>query len=131
MKCVIGIDPGLSGGIAMLQLGPMGEVINVEAVPMPTRPGPAGKGDVDGHCVATQIRAWQGRKLEIISAAVESVHSMPKQGVASAFTFGKGYGKILGILEAYAIPLEEPTPQQWQKLVLAGMQTKAKIQGLA
>lgn len=52
--------------------------------------------------------------------AVERVHSMPKQGVASTFTFGMGYGKVLAVLEVLGWPTVHPTPQMWQSLVLKG-----------
>jgi len=48
-------------------------------------------------------------------AVIEKVHSMPKQGVVSTFTFGKGYGSWLGILSALKIPYIEVTPQSWMK----------------
>ena len=48
-------------------------------------------------------------------AAIESVHSMPRQGVATTFTFGKNYGIVLGMLMAYGIPYVEVAPRVWQK----------------
>lgn len=50
-----------------------------------------------------------------IIAVVEQVHSMPHQGVASTFSFGTNYGKILGMLEAIGIPYSTCTPGKWQK----------------
>lgn len=123
-KFVIGIDPGLDGGIASIELGSIGEPVNVVVIRMPTKPGPAGRRDVDG-CEVSAFLEDVNYHGTILSVAVESVHSMPRQGVTSAFNFGKGYGKILGIIESLEISLQEPTPVQWQKLVLAGMKTKA------
>jgi crossover junction endodeoxyribonuclease RuvC len=48
-------------------------------------------------------------------ATIEAVHAMPKQGVTSSFTFGKGYGALLMALTAAGIPFETVTPQKWQK----------------
>ena len=48
-------------------------------------------------------------------AYIESVHSMPKQGVSSTFTFGRNYGFLRGCLCALEIPYHEVTPQKWQK----------------
>ncbi len=48
-------------------------------------------------------------------AIIESVHSMPKQGVKSVFTFGKGYGQWLGILASHEIPYTQVSPQKWMK----------------
>lgn len=40
---------------------------------------------------------------------------MPGQGVTSMFNFGKGFGWILGTLEAYSVPYELIRPQKWKK----------------
>lgn len=48
-------------------------------------------------------------------AYIEKVHSMPKQGVASSFTFGRGFGVLIGALAALRIRYEFVTPQTWQK----------------
>lgn len=48
-------------------------------------------------------------------AVVESVHSMPKQGVASTFKFGRAYGFVRGAIMAACIPFDEATPQAWQR----------------
>lgn len=53
-----------------------------------------------------------------VIAVIEQVHSMPKQGVASSFTFGMGYGIWLGILAALRIPYVRVTPQRWKKEVM-------------
>ena len=37
-------------------------------------------------------------------AVVEQAQSMPKQGIAGAFNYGVGYGKILGVLAAWRFP---------------------------
>ena len=48
-------------------------------------------------------------------AVIEAVHSFPKQGVRSVFTFGQGYGQWLGILAAHEIPYIQVSPQKWMK----------------
>lgn len=48
-------------------------------------------------------------------ACIERVHSMPKQGVASSFKFGRSYGFLRGMLIAHGIRFEAVTPQTWQK----------------
>ena len=94
-KCYIGIDPGQSGGIARRMAG-------VDAVEMP----PTMKDIYDWLYYQTSCDCF---------AVIEKVHSMPKQGVASAFTFGKGYGGLLMALTAAKIPHEEVDPRRWQK----------------
>jgi crossover junction endodeoxyribonuclease RuvC len=48
-------------------------------------------------------------------AIVERVSAMPRQGIASAFTFGVGFGSILSVLQALHVPLELVTPAVWKR----------------
>lgn len=101
---LIAVDPGLRGGIASLANG------TITAVPMPL----AGKG-LDLAAIAGIIRdnspSW---------IIVEKVASRPGQGVTSMFTFGMGYGAVLGIAAALQVPIELVTPQRWKSTVLHG-----------
>lgn len=102
MKTVMGIDPGLHGGIAIIRDG------NVSARPMPVI-----EGDISG------IRIWN--MLDRVDLVImEKVSAMPKQGVTSMFHFGVGYGMIQGLITASKIPLRLVTPQAWKKEILAG-----------
>ena len=101
---VLGIDPGLKGGYALI--GP-GDVL---AEPFPL----AGK-SLD---LAELAREWRSFELDL--AVIERVHAMPKQGVTSMFTFGKTCGQIEGILAALGVPVEFVTPQAWKAAILAG-----------
>jgi crossover junction endodeoxyribonuclease RuvC len=98
MALFIGIDPGKHGGIACISEH------GITAVPMPTT-------DRDLFDVLMAGKQMLGEMM----AYVEAVHAMPKQGVTSAFTFGKGYGALLMALTAAGIPYELVTPQKWQK----------------
>jgi crossover junction endodeoxyribonuclease RuvC len=91
----IGIDPGKHGGIALLESG------HASAWPMPE--------------TGADIRDLLEEFAEGSFATIERVHSMPRQGVTSMFTFGKGTGILLGILWGLRIPFAEVTPQRWQK----------------
>jgi len=50
-----------------------------------------------------------------ITAYVELVSAMPKQGVASMFAFGHSAGVITGVLGAFEVPVNMVTPQSWKK----------------
>lgn len=97
----IGIDPGASGGLAWT----FSDESGAQALKMPE----------------TERDTWvalcggQARYLEAPFAVIEAVHSMPKQGVASSFKFGRSYGFLRGCLIASGIPFEEVAPQKWQK----------------
>ena len=94
-KIFIGIDPGKSGGIAVLY--PDGKGL---AVPYSDR-------EVGKLCVIA-------KKYQAI-CCLEKVGAMPGQGVTSMFNFGVSYGYIKGALEAYRIPYQEIPPQRWKK----------------
>jgi crossover junction endodeoxyribonuclease RuvC len=59
--------------------------------------------------------------------AIEKVDAAPMrgrvQGTTSMFSFGRGFGLWLGILEAYGIPYVEVPPRTWKKAVLKGYGT--------
>lgn len=94
----LGIDPGQSGGFAILESA--GVVIDV--TPMP---------DTEAD-IAAYLREFG---MSIRMAYIEAVHSMPKQGIASAFKFGCGYGGLRMALVCLRIPFESVTPGSWQK----------------
>lgn len=107
---ILGIDPGQSGGVAWL---------DTESPIAGCCPMPETEADLVDHieglmqqlavpyvAPATNLR---------MTAFVESVHSMPKQGVASSFKFGVNYGMIRGVLAALGIRREFVSPQKWQK----------------
>jgi crossover junction endodeoxyribonuclease RuvC len=95
----IGIDPGKSGGIAIITPGG-----GAYAHKMPET-------DRDLLDLLSEFSADDNR------AVLEQVHAMPGQGVTSTFTFGRGYGKLEMALCAALIPFETVTPQKWQKLM--------------
>jgi len=104
---IVGIDPGLTGAIAIINAA-TGALIDV--VDMPTMPTTKGKHDISAPLLADLLRHER-----IHLAVVEQVHSMPRQGVASSFKFGLGYGTILGVLGTIGAPIRHVTPQQWKK----------------
>lgn len=105
---ILGIDPGLDGGLALLS--PDGLLLEV----MPTFG--SGQREVDAAKVAELLRGWSPTH-----AMLEKVGSRPGQGVCSMFTFGCGVGVIKGVLGALGISFTEVTPQTWQKTVCKGL----------
>lgn len=93
----LGIDPGKSGAIALLLEDGDAPV----AFPLK---------DTD-----QDINELLGSFDDQKTAMLELVHSMPKQGVASSFTFGQSYGFLKGLLTAHKIPYRLATPQVWQR----------------
>lgn len=107
---IVGIDPGIAGAVAWLRRSGDGvELLHVEDMPLNQLRG------VSGPLLASAFNDWRPTLV-----FVESVHSMPKQGVKSTFTFGVGFGKVLGVLEAAGWPHALVQPQAWKKTQLAG-----------
>ena len=112
MKTIIGIDPGMKGGLAFLD----DDGVMAYALPM-----------VGGEINYSKLISLLVDPLDNTDtylAVIEKVHAMPKQGVSSTFKFGRQYGEIRGILIALNIPMIEVTPQAWKKKVLAGQDWK-------
>ena len=111
---VLGIDPGASGGLALLDMsfgGSTARVLAVTKLPETER-------DIWDWIYSSRIRKreFDNHPCDFDRfAVIEHVHSMPKQGVASSFKFGRSYGFLRGCLIASGIPFTEVTPQKWQK----------------
>jgi crossover junction endodeoxyribonuclease RuvC len=102
----IGIDPGLSGAIALLRNGEYAEVWD-----MPTMGrGTGNKQQVNAAEVARILR-----ECPPCTAWIELVGAMPGQGVSSMFNFGKAAGAVMGALAALRFPMAEVTPQRWKR----------------
>lgn len=101
-RCILGIDPGLSGACAFYSLG--------EPASMVVYDMPAADGEVSTTVLAELIE--RHRPTEAI---VERVGSMPKQGVASTFKFGLSVGAVHGVLGALKIPYVRETPAKWKR----------------
>lgn len=109
----IGIDPGLSGAVAVLS-GALG----LEFTLLDTPVAMVGK---KREYVAVRMVELLRPYAENSVAALESVHSMPKQGVASAFNLGRGLGLWIGILAALGISCDMVPPQRWKGVMMDGM----------
>jgi hypothetical protein len=111
----IGIDPGLSGGIAILHPADnFNPHVEAWCIPMLVSGD-----DLDIKAIATWITDNRFGKL-LAGACIEKVHAMPDQGTVSMFRFGYVTGMIRGLIRSMYIPLYEVTPQAWKKEILAG-----------
>lgn len=109
MKFIVGIDPGLSGGIAFFDP----KTSYLETHEMPTlNAGSASKRVLDELKIA---RMFDDRVSDIQKVIIEQVNAMPKQGVTSTFNFGMGFGILRGIISANFIPVEYVRPAKWKK----------------
>lgn len=104
----IGIDPGLTGAIAILS--DTDEFIAVHDMPVMLLSNK--KNQVNSAELAKIISNYSSNKCSVI---LEKVSAMPGQGVSSMFSFGQSFGIILGIAGALGIPVNLVTPASWKK----------------
>ena len=107
---IIGIDPGLSGGIAVLDDL---KIFDVYDMPIMSE-GKKNKNQLNSAQLVNII------KKNIISnedtfLIVEQVSAMPGQGVTSMFNFGQTFGSIKGICAALNLPIFFVRPAKWKK----------------
>ena len=118
MKYIIGIDPGLNGGMAVIEQD-NGSLIHVADTP--TAKVQSGKKTKSVHIESEMANLLKAYSTGEAMAAIELVHAMPKQGVVSQFNFGMGFGLWIGMLAALQIPYTKVTPKRWKKHMLDGM----------
>ncbi len=98
----LGIDPGTSGGIGYV-------TCNGDC-------GAAGFAKLTEREIYLLVKEICDMEEDDVPCAVnELVHSSPQMGVKSAFTFGRSYGFLRGVLAANHISYVEVRPQAWQK----------------
>lgn len=106
-RVVCGIDPGAGGGLGVLHVE-SGRYLRSCRMPM-----------LVGGTHGTKPTVDVGRVIAFLDnvdlVVLENVHSMPGQGVASSFQFGRVFGHIEATVQALELPLVRVTPQAWKK----------------
>ncbi len=107
---IIGIDPGLSGAIAVLENN---KVLNIFEMPVMSE-GKKNKRQLNSALLVKLLRDNISENEEI-SVVVEQVNAMPGQGVTSMFNFGQTFGAIKGVCAALELPIFFVRPSKWKK----------------
>ena len=107
---IIGIDPGLSGAIAVMENT---KVLNIFDMPVMSE-GKKNKRQLNSALLVSLIRE-NISKSEEVAIVVERVNAMPGQGVTSMFNFGQTFGAIKGICAALELPIFFVRPAKWKK----------------
>lgn len=104
---ILGIDPGKSGGVALVD-----GMQFVEGHRMPLLS--EGKRDlVDTRQLTRDWSSYMDHRLQAI--VIEKVHAMPKQGVSSSFNFGRHTGAVEGWALQWGLPIMWVSPASWKK----------------
>ena len=107
---IFGIDPGLSGGIAILENNKVKEMFDMPVM----SDGKKNKRQLNSALLA-QIIKNNIEDIEDTVMVVEQVNAMPGQGVTSMFNFGQTFGAIKGICAALSLPIFFVRPAKWKK----------------
>ena len=107
---VVGIDPGLSGAIAILENN---KVLNIFDMPVMAE-GKKNKRQLNSAQLVKIIKDSTKPDAEK-AVVVEQVNAMPGQGVTSMFNFGQTFGAIKGVCAALELPIFFVRPSKWKK----------------
>ena len=107
---IIGIDPGLSGAIAIMKNN---KVQNIFDMPVMAE-GKKNKRQLNSAQLVNILKENVLENEEAI-VVVEQVNAMPGQGVTSMFNFGQTFGAIKGVCAALKFPIFFVRPSKWKK----------------
>jgi crossover junction endodeoxyribonuclease RuvC len=107
-RMIVGIDPGLAGGYAML-----GNMVLVDDLPIhAAQHGAKAKvrNELDLHTFRDILA-----EHTIEHVFIERVAARPGQGVTSVFRFAEAAGALYGLMVGLGLPVTFVTPQIWQR----------------
>jgi Holliday junction resolvasome RuvABC endonuclease subunit len=115
---ILGIDPGIEGGCAIY-----GETLAVCDVPTA---GEDAKRRVNARALLDWIQSHAPTQ-----AFIENVGSMPDQGVASSFRFGRAAGALEATVACAGVPITLVAPVTWKKMFMLQGPDKEQARVLA
>jgi hypothetical protein len=105
---VLGIDPGLTGALALLEVA-NGDTTLIDVMDVPII-GSSAKQSVD----VIQLQEWLLRHGPR-HAFLERAQAMPKQGASSGFKYGRTVGASEAVLTVSAIAITMVEPSKWKR----------------
>jgi crossover junction endodeoxyribonuclease RuvC len=106
---ILGVDPGVHGGLAIIKLNDGAAPVLVDAADIPTV-GIGAKERVDVLALRTWIQTHRPD-----CAGIERGQAMPKQGASSGFKYGRATGALEAVLACCEIPFELVEPSVWKR----------------
>ena len=107
---IIGIDPGLSGAIAIIENN---TVLGIFDMPVMAE-GKKNKRQLNSALLVNLLKE-NIINNEDVAVVVEQVNAMPGQGVTSMFNFGQSFGILKGVCSAMRLPMFFVRPAKWKK----------------
>jgi len=125
----IGIDPGFTGGIAVLdEKADIVELYDMPVIPVGT------KKELDGPEITKILKVYialveapnPAFRLGGAHVFIEKCQSMPSQGVVGVGRYMEGYGRLRGICEGLSLPYTLVHPKTWKKDMMPDMDKSVK-----
>jgi crossover junction endodeoxyribonuclease RuvC len=110
-RCFLGIDPGLDGALAWY----WPETGDLVLQDIPTLSIHVGKSKKRVLNLTELARSVADARRVPTQAFIEDVHSMPKQGITSAFSFGFMAGALRQALVCNLVPYQLVQPAAWKR----------------
>lgn len=107
----IGIDPGLSGAVAVLKDG---KFVTVYDMPTTLRGSGSVKQEVNPSALKQMLKD-SVLADDDVAVLLERVTAMPGQGVSSMFSLGDSFGVCRAVISCMGYKLFLETPQKWKK----------------
>jgi crossover junction endodeoxyribonuclease RuvC len=107
----IGVDPGLSGAIGILNEG---RYVDVVDMPIVSKGSGSVKNEVDPSGLIKILRNYAPVD-EYVMVVLERVNAMPGQGVSSVFSLGDSFGCARSAIAACRFEMTYIAPTQWKK----------------
>lgn len=99
MSIYIGLDPGKKGAMAIMGYSnTTGERYMMKIIPF------------DPQEYIKTLKQFNGATV-----CIEQVHSLPREGVKSVWSFGQTYGWLLGVMDAVGLSYQTVPPNLWKK----------------
>ena len=106
---LLGVDPGIRGGLAIVSIDDGAAPQLIDAIDIPVT-GVGAKERVDVLAIRTWIIAHAPQH-----ALIERAQAMPKQGASSGFKYGRAVGAIEAAITLCSIPVEIVEPSAWKR----------------
>ena len=121
---ILGIDPGKDGAAVLLRDGShVHAVLSSELL--------CGQSWEASHSEVTRWFRLLHTTWGLDLVVLERLGGRPGEGATSARTMGIGWGLWLGAASALGVPVIVPTPQRWQREILADLPGDTKARSVA
>ena len=118
---ILGIDPGSSGGLAIVdsKSNSLPKIIWASKMPVVNV---FSKKIIDVMKVSSTLKEYT-----IDVTIIEKVHAMPRQGVTSSFQFGRIFGGVEALSYIYTKRVDYIAPAVWKKFLGLGSSKKDSL----